>query len=438
MAGLLGDSIDDPRTMAVFAGIQGLLSGRGLAQGISSGLLNYGGQMQQAKQQAAIEEERKQRAAMQAFQMQQQQMMLEQAKQSQAKQAAIESAYRGAIRSPDQMAMGANGGPTIAAANAAPNAAPGIDQQALIRGLSQADPMAAFQMLQPKQKEISRIEQMKSPDGKGLVNVAIYKDGSHQVMPYGVKPEMMMQDLGGKLVAVDKNALPNGTSFDKTMTPDAVASNKLGWANNSLGRERLNMDRSQIDRPQFNADVGGFISRPTAQNPNGQITPLAGFTPKNNMTEDQAKATGWLAQARFARKNMLDAMSSTPDAAKPGLFTDGIAAIPSFGLGEAAANNLRGADRQKFIQAASSFSEATLRAATGAGVNKEEAAQKIKELTPVFGDSDAVIKQKMAAQDMYLKSLEVRAGPGLKRADSIIPAPGAQPGGLKFLGFEGQ
>lgn len=437
MAGLLGESIDDPRTMAMFAGIQGLLSGRGLAQGISSGLLNYGGQMQQAKQQAAMEEERKQRAAMQALQMQQQQMMLEQAKQAQAKQAAVEAAYRGAIRSPDQMAMGANGGPTLAAANAAPNAAPGIDQQALIRGLTQADPMAAFQMLQPKQKEISRIEQMRSPDGKGLVNVAIYKDGSHQVMPYGVKPEMVMQELGGKVVAVDKNALPNGASFDKTMTPGERASNALGWANSNISRERLNMDRSQIDRPQFNAEVGGFISRPTAQNPNGQITPLAGFTPKNNMTEDQAKATGWLAQARYARKNMLDAISSTPDAAKPGL-TDAIAAIPSFGLGEAAANNLRGADRQKFMQAASSFSEATLRAATGAGVNKDEAAQKIKELTPVFGDSDAVIAQKMAAQDMYLKSLEVRSGPGLKRADSIIPAPGAQPGGLKFLGFEGQ
>jgi hypothetical protein len=45
---------------------------------------------------------------------------------------------------------------------------------------------------------------------------------------------------------------------------------------------------------------------------------------------------------------------------------------------------MRGADRQKFMQGSSSLSEALLRAATGAGVNKDEAAQKIQELTPVF------------------------------------------------------
>lgn len=84
MAGLLGDSIDDPRTMALFAGIQGLLGGRGTMQGISQGLLNYGGTMQQAKQQAAQEEERKQRAAAQALQMQQHQLQLAEAKKAAA------------------------------------------------------------------------------------------------------------------------------------------------------------------------------------------------------------------------------------------------------------------------------------------------------------------------------------------------------------------
>lgn len=43
--GLLGDSLDDPRTMALFAGIQGLLSGRGGLQGIANGVGAYGGTM---------------------------------------------------------------------------------------------------------------------------------------------------------------------------------------------------------------------------------------------------------------------------------------------------------------------------------------------------------------------------------------------------------
>ena len=65
------------------------------------------------------------------------------AQQQAAKAQAIEAAYRGAIRTPEQMAMAAHGGPTNAAAQAAPGMAPGFDQNALIRGLTQADTMAA-------------------------------------------------------------------------------------------------------------------------------------------------------------------------------------------------------------------------------------------------------------------------------------------------------
>jgi hypothetical protein len=71
------------------------------------------------------------------------------------------------------------------------------------------------------------------------------------------------------------------------------------------------------------------------------------------------------------------------------------------------------------MQGASSMSEALLRAATGAGVNKDEALQKVRELTPQIGDSDAVIAQKEAAIPLYIESLKMRAGPGASRAQVI-------------------
>lgn len=92
----------------------------------------------------------------------------------------------------------------------------------------------------------------------------------------------------------------------------------------------------------------------------------------------------------------------------PTIGERGITMIP--GVGEDLANALRPEDRQKFLQAASSFAEATLRAATGAGVNKEEALQKVRELTPQIGDRPGTIKQKLDAQQMYLDSLRTRAG----------------------------
>ena len=120
-------------------------------------------------------------------------------------------------------------------------------------------------------------------------------------------------------------------------------------------------------------------------------------------SEDERKAAGWVQQATNAYNNMLEAARANPEAIKPQVGAEIAGAIPF--VGGALRNRLLSPERQRFEQGASSFSEAALRAATGAGVNKEEAAQKIAELTPKFGDSDAVIKQKTDSMGVYLDSL---------------------------------
>ena len=129
-------------------------------------------------------------------------------------------------------------------------------------------------------------------------------------------------------------------------------------------------------------------------------------------TEDERKAAGWLAQATNAYNNMLGAMYSKDGkrtgAEIPGKLEAGLGTIPLIGEGSAAL--ARSTDRQKFTQAASSLSEALLRAATGAGVNKDEAKQKLEELTPLFTDDADTRKQKLEAIPMYLESLKSRAG----------------------------
>jgi hypothetical protein len=138
------------------------------------------------------------------------------------------------------------------------------------------------------------------------------------------------------------------------------------------------------------------------------------------LTEDQGKATGWLVQAENAFKNMqaagFDRDGNPTSAAKPGV-ADAIAGVPL--VGGAVGNWLRTPDRQKFVQGASSLSESLLRAATGAGVNKDEAKQKIEELTPQWGEDAETTKQKMAAIPLYIESLKVRAGPGAPKAQEI-------------------
>jgi len=190
--------------------------------------------------------------------------------------------------------------------------------------------------------------------------------------------------------------------------------------------------------PQYMETEGGIIALPKRGALGGPIvaTPVMGADGKplagkgSKMTEDQGKATGWLIQADNAWKNMQAAMAKDPSVAQKGL-PDALAAIPSMGFTGAVANTIRGAERQKFIQATESLSESLLRAATGAGVNQDEAAQKVRELTPVFGESAETTKQKMAAIPLYIESLKVRAGPGAKLAAGV--SSGGAPSGASNI-----
>ena len=142
-------------------------------------------------------------------------------------------------------------------------------------------------------------------------------------------------------------------------------------------------------------------------------------------TEDERKAAGWLAQATNAYNNMLGAMytkeGKKTGAEAPGKIESALGTLPFIGEGSAAL--ARSTDRQKFTQAASSLSEALLRAATGAGVNRDEAKQKLEELTPLFTDDADTRKQKLEAIPMYLESLKARAGRAAPSGYQVPQAP---------------
>jgi hypothetical protein len=135
---------------------------------------------------------------------------------------------------------------------------------------------------------------------------------------------------------------------------------------------------------------------------NGLPLPSKG---KGESSEDERKAGGWFAQADNAYRNMLSAMytkkGAQTGAENPGLLET----IAPFGQGF-----VRSPERQRFVQASESLSEALLRAATGAGITKDEAAQKARELTPSYSDDESTKAQKLAAIPVYLQSLHSRAG----------------------------
>lgn len=208
-----------------------------------------------------------------------------------------------------------------------------------------------------------------------------------------------------------------GSNVDK-MADHAMKQQEFGLKQNQFG-ETVRHNKSAEGIQIRGQDIGAATAAASRRQADEhfKVTQAAGGK-TGAATEDERKAAGWLSQADNAWKNMQAAMGGVDqktgrfkneDVARPG-FADAITAIPSFGLGEVVGNTLRSPERQKFNQAASSLSEAILRAATGAGVNKDEALQKIRELTPVFGEDSATTKQKMDSIPMYLNALKQRAG----------------------------
>lgn len=278
---------------------------------------------------------------------------------------------------------------------------------------------AAALKFQPK---VSRWE--KVIEGGKVLYAPFFEDGSSgNPVPREVAEKLEKADLGGKTAMLNPYTGAQVASYNNTASPDAQlsASTQIRGQNMTDARARQTLEAG--GKPQFSAELGGFISRPTAAAPNGTFTPLAGHTKGPKMTEDQAKATGWLVQAENGWANMkkvaYDEQGKVTKAAKPGGMESFANALP-FGMGASSANMARSPDRQKFVQAASSLSESLLRASTGAGVTKEEAEQKIREVTPVWGDSEEVIKQKMEAVPLYIDSLKARAGNGAALAANVL------------------
>jgi hypothetical protein len=239
---------------------------------------------------------------------------------------------------------------------------------------------------------------------------------------------------------VEKNALGEQVGYDRAPVKTAKATpvirngqeviTEVNLGNGKILRERLLSDgtkeklgESSPSAPkQPSGDlvqtVNGWEFVPKGQVPKGAPLPTAASRP----TEDENKATQWAVQAQYATDNMARIFGANPKAANQGF-------IESY-LPESFANYIRTADRQQFQQAASSFAEAALRAATGAGVTESEAKQKIAELTPVWGDKAPVITQKLNSIPLYLASLQTRAGRGLAPANEAISKAG-DPFGLK-------
>lgn len=220
-------------------------------------------------------------------------------------------------------------------------------------------------------------------------------------------PKIQSMNLGGmeSLARIDPltGKIVSQQNFRKTMTPGEAA---------NLAQSERHFQATQ-NAPTFNAEAGGFVVKPTAQNPQGGIIPLSGFGGKP-LTEVQAKGVGFATRAKSA--DQIIENIGEQGKIQPGLIKRSVESIPL--IGESAgtmANFTQSPKQQQIEQAQRDFINAILRQESGAAISQGEFDNAKKQYFPQPGDSKQVIQQKAQNRANAIQSLEIQAGPGMQR-----------------------
>lgn len=272
--------------------------------------------------------------------------------------------------------------------------------------------------IKPQAEVVGQPFEVTDVNGKPLM-VQQFKSGKIQTLEgFGPKRDLVLQNLGGRTVAIDKSKLTGKESFAQTMTPSEAA---------NLGIRQAEFARGAYDVKET---PEGFAYVPKM--PGGQAMPVMGAGGQQvkgvsggQPTEAQANAAGFA--QRMELSNSI--INSLPAGSQPGWGTRTLEAIPF--VGGAMARSGQGADTQKYDQAAQDWIRAKLRKESGAAIGKDEMQQEYATYFPQVGDSAEKLAQKAEARRVATLGMQKAAGKAYEAytplAAPAAPAPAAQP-----------
>jgi hypothetical protein len=374
------------------------------------------------------------------------------------------------VLSPTQQALAAPGGqvgPTVQRAemaNAMPEMTP--NQIKAMQYQNAADVLAAAgrvadaekyqsmaEKLNPREEVTGQPFEVTGANGQPLL-VQQMKSGKLQTLQgFGPKREVVLQNLGGQTVAVDKSALRGGETFQQTMTPGETASNiiaqgqlgvsqgQLGVSQGQLGVSRGNLAVSQgqlgvareglalrgreFDRGAFDrvetADGLMFVPK----TPGGQAMPIMGPSGQplrgagSAPTEGQSNAAGFAQRMELAES----IINRLPAGSQPGAGTRIAEAVPF--VGGALARSVQSPETQMYDQAAMDWIRAKLRKESGAVIGEQEARDEYATYFPMVGDTPQKIQQK--AETRRVATLAMQKTAGKAYTPYVPPAPAPAP-----------
>jgi hypothetical protein len=364
--------------------------------------------------------------------------------------------------SPEQQALampGMQAGPTMARAELAANIQPPSDAEIkaaqyqraadLLASAGKGEEAKRYQDmardLNPRAKVVGQPFEVTDPTGKPIM-VQQFESGDIKTMQgFGPKRDVILQNLGGTTVAVNKSALKGGETFAQTMTPSEIANLKVAQGNLAVAQGGLGLRQQEFLRGayQLKETPEGLAYVPTA--PGGAAMPVmtavgtqlegAGSKP----TEDQSKSAGFAFRMKQSTnifnqpavdksgEPIIDPKTGKPVTleqayGQPGKYQAIMRAIPSAGLTTGIANISEDVGRQQYRQAQENWVTANLRPESGAVIGVEEMEKEITKYFPQTSDSQKTIEQKARARRDTELAMTVRAGPAYKQVEKAVAA----------------
>lgn len=393
---------------------------------------------------------------------------LQEAKRSQDLQTQIAGILTGpapGALTPEQQALAAPGmqaGPTVERAALAANIPqPSANELKATQYQRIADLMAAAgksedakryqdiaKELNPKAEVVGQPFEVTDASGKPIM-VQQYKSGEIKTMQgFGPKRDVVLQNLGGQTVAIDKSKLTGNEAFAQTMTPSEIANLKVAQGNLAVAQGGLNLRQQEFLRGgyQIKETPEGLAYVPSA--PGGAALPVltAAGTPLEGAgakpTEDQSKSAGFAYRMKQATQifnqpvldksgmPIIDPKTEKPITleqayGQPGKYQAIMRAIPSAGLTTGLANISESTGSQQYRQAQQNWVTANLRPESGAVIGPDEMDKEIIKYFPQTNDSPETIAQKARARRDTELAMTVRAGPAYKQIEKAIAAQNA-------------
>jgi hypothetical protein len=309
--------------------------------------------------------------------------------------------------------------------------------------------------IKPRDEIVGQPFEVTDASGKPVM-VNQFKSGKWQtVTGFGPKREVVLQNVDGKLVAIDKSKLTGGEVYGTGISPAererldldklqfGLAQERMGMERSRLNmeRQRLNMSQQEFQRGQYerleNEDgvfyvpkIPGMPVIPVA-GPDG--IPLKGKAPPKP-TEGETNAAGFAGQMENAEA----IIKQLPSGSQPGAGSAVAGSVPF--LGGVFERGVQSPQTQQYKQAADAWIRAKLRKESGAAIGKEEMQKEYETYFPQINDTPLVIEQKATSRQIATEAMKKSAGKSYQPLPPVEtpPAPGGIAEGTKSLSKSGK